>query len=150
MDYYFSKTKLFTRDPRNTSTTVPSRLVHLDVENRFKELLTPALLCHKEPAQGMQNAPMVLYGIRERQQHPENISTLSRAKPRDSSINESGPGWCQHQPINLSIEGDSREKCVLLISREEQHIHYFEPFVIPIKYLHILAFRCSNSRGISL
>ena len=30
-----------------------------------QNVVTPALLCHKEPAQGMQNAPnMVLYGIR--------------------------------------------------------------------------------------
>ena len=28
----------------------------LDVEDMSEELLTPALFCHKEPAQGMQNA----------------------------------------------------------------------------------------------
>ena len=32
------------------STNTYSRVLHLDVEVRSEELLTPALLCHKEPA----------------------------------------------------------------------------------------------------
>ena len=30
---------------------IQTRVVHLDVEEWSEELLTPALLCHKEPAQ---------------------------------------------------------------------------------------------------
>ena len=37
-------------------TSTHSRVLHLDVEVRSEELLTPALLCHKEPARAS-NAP---------------------------------------------------------------------------------------------
>ena len=32
-----------------------TKVLHLDVEERFEELLAPALLCHKEPARRIQS-----------------------------------------------------------------------------------------------
>ena len=40
------------------------RLVHSKSEIRSEELLTPALLCHKEPLRSILRLLLVLYGIR--------------------------------------------------------------------------------------
>ena len=79
-----------TREPGRESVPVPfTRLDHCSHPRsgqRFIVLLTPALLCHKEPSKAPYYVPkpevrrsdeLVLYGIRELvQQHHENISVL--------------------------------------------------------------------------
>ena len=40
----------FTTDPPSNLEELQARVLHLDVEEWSEELLTPALLCHKEPA----------------------------------------------------------------------------------------------------